>query len=74
MKKNNKTVCKTVKTNTIKIAVCPECNSHHLYKDEIHLETYCYNCGLVVKAPFSTDFITPDLKIITLKIYDLLLS
>lgn len=57
----------------IKIKVCPECNSNCFSSDEIHLEIYCSKCGLVLKAPFSADFITPELKKIKIKLYDLLI-
>lgn len=30
---------------------CPECGSTHF--DELHAETICKNCGLVVSTPFN---------------------
>lgn len=50
------------------IKVCPECNSHTFYKDTKHHETSCKVCGLVLIAPYSADFITPDFKIITITV------
>lgn len=52
----------------VKIKVCPECNSHLFNYDEYHLELYCKLCGLVLKAPSSTDFTTPVLKTIQITI------
>lgn len=49
---------------TIAIKVCPECNSHIFYMDEIHHELYCNSCGLIIKAPPSMDFITTGFKTI----------
>lgn len=46
----------------VQFKVCPECHSH-LFKFDYRLhELYCSLCGLVLKAPYSNDFKTPDFK------------
>ena len=55
-------------TKKVPIKVCPECTGHIFYKDLRHYEVYCSVCGLVLKAPPSADFITPDFKTISMKI------
>lgn len=48
----------------VPIKVCPECNSHLFKHEENIKEIYCKLCGLVLNAPYSPDFITPDFKLI----------
>ena len=55
-------------TITVNIKVCPECNSHIFRYDNYLKELYCFKCGTVLKAPPCTDFITPDLKQISIRI------
>ena len=57
------------KKKKVPIKVCPECYSHIFMIDHRLQEVYCSKCGLVLKAPYSTDFTTPDYKTIYLKIY-----
>lgn len=52
----------------IHIKVCPECNSHIFNYDTYKKEVYCKLCGLIINAPPSADFTTPDLKTITITI------
>lgn len=42
--------------------ICPECNSCELLFDDIHYETYCKKCGLVIISPPTTDFVTDGYK------------
>ena len=48
----------------VPVKVCPECNSHLFKTDDSTKEMYCLLCGLTIHAPYSTDFIRPDLKTI----------
>lgn len=48
----------------IPIKVCPECNSHLFKFDTHHRELYCSVCGLIIYAPYTTDYIRPDFKTI----------
>lgn len=52
----------------VAIKVCPECHSHLFKKDYRLHELYCRLCGLVLKAPYSVDFKTPDFKTLHLTI------
>lgn len=55
-----------MKTIKVPVKVCPDCHSHLFRYDERHKEMYCKLCGLVITAPYSTDFIRPDLKTLTI--------
>lgn len=48
-------------------AGCPECYCTKLKQDAIHAETYCMQCGLVLKAPVSYGLVYPGFKKIYLK-------
>ena len=48
-------------------AGCPECYCTILKHDAIHAETYCMQCGLVLKAPVSYGLVYPGFKKIYLK-------
>lgn len=50
------------KTNGSIIRKCIECNSTKFYKDYKLNETSCLSCGLVLYAPYTTDFITDGFK------------
>ena len=52
----------------VPVKVCPECNSHLFKNDNTTNEMYCLLCGLTIHAPYSTDFIRPDLKTINIVI------
>ncbi len=67
---------KKIDSITVDIKVCPECNSHLFTYDEKHKEVMCKLCGLIVKAPPSTAFITPDLKTIkiTINIHEVIIE
>ena len=51
-----------MKTIKVPVRVCPDCYSHLFRYDDHAKELYCKLCGLVITAPYSTDFITPNLK------------
>lgn len=57
-----------METKKVRLKVCPECYSHTFKYDEYHQELYCFNCGLILNAPPNRDFITPDLKTLTITI------
>lgn len=59
---------KKIDSIQVNIKLCPECNSHNFRYDNHHKELYCFNCGVVLIAPPSTDFITPDIKTVTITI------
>ena len=40
------------KVNSIK--KCPCCNSKQIYKDMVHLEIVCINCGIIFQDPVHT--------------------
>lgn len=46
----------------VTIKVCPECNNDTFMEDPNTSNIYCCHCGLVVKAPFGSPFVTPGLK------------
>jgi len=50
----------------VPVKVCPECNSHLFKTDDSTKEMYCLLCGLTIHAPYSTDFIRPDFKIVNI--------
>lgn len=50
------------KEETIILKICPECKHTNFIHDYIHKETYCTNCGLIILAPPSTEFITPGFE------------
>lgn len=52
----------------VPVKVCPDCNSHLFRYDDHTKELYCYPCGLVIHAPYTTDFIRPDFKTIEIVI------
>jgi len=63
-----------MKEKTLNIKVCPECKSNVFVNDEIHKETYCLRCGLIIKAPYTTDFIASGFAKLKIKIFDITLN
>lgn len=61
---------KDIKYKKIIKKVCPECGKEHTTKyDELHAETYCTNCGLVLTAQYTQcHIIFPGLRKIIIKI------
>ena len=38
--------------------ICPECYEENIKDDLIHQEQYCYNCGLILQAPYNPEIVT----------------
>ena len=62
----DKTIKKRKKKHKF-IKKCVECDSTEFYTDYKLKEISCLNCGLVLVAPYSADFIVDGFKIETIK-------
>ena len=49
------------------IKLCPECGEKTFKYDQIHQETYCASCGLILIAPPTAGIIFPGYLVINLK-------
>lgn len=59
-----------MKENIIQVLVCPECKRNIFIHDDLHHETYCFNCGLTLKAPYTTDFKPSGYAKLKLKLFE----